>query len=467
MKRPCLLLLLITLASCRPVGPDYRGAPGVAHDQRFKNATTSQAAPTLDSWWRRLGDANLNRLVSSVLKDNLDLKISGERLREARALRRQSGAVLLPHGHGNLSFTRRDIGRGGGGLTGEIAQSGFFPDPLEYWSSGLDVSWEIDVFGGSRRATQAAEARVGSARAQLHATRHALVRDTPEAYCTLVGLKEQFAQVLAQTRSQEEQLSNLIEREAAGAASKLEVDRSRTRLESTRALAPTLTSGIEIQQRRLLTLLGTARHRSVTSARTLPANLPMVRAGLPAELLTRRPDIRQAERELAAATAEIGVATANFYPRLSLLGGPSSSTRTLGNLFDAVNYDWQLGPSVSWSLFSGGKNRAILNSANARQRQAFHRYEKAFVQAIHEVESELASLRAETQRLAAIQRLRMATAQSVKRVRQTRDAGAADPIEVLVEEDRLREAELAEIRVKTQLILVWTRFHKALGGGWQ
>ncbi|NIP93213.1 MAG: TolC family protein [Akkermansiaceae bacterium] len=193
----------------------------------------------------------------------------------------------------------------------------------------------------------------------------------------------------------------------------------------------------------------------------------MVRTGLPAALVTRRPDLRQAERELAAATEDIGVATADLYPRFSLLGSPTASTRTFGDLFDAVNYDWQAGPGVRWSLFSGGRNRSVVEAANARQQQALSRYEKAVIVALNEVETELAALRNETERLTIVQRARRATAQSVKRVRESHRDGALDHLDVLIEEERLREAELGEIRVKSQLLVVWTRFHKALGGGWQ
>ena len=313
-------------------------------------------------------------------------------------------------------------------------------------------------------------ARSQAAQEALHATRLAIVSEAVETYHSLAGLHEQLAQVQTQVRGLESQLNDTREREAAGAASKLEVDRARARLETTRTLAPELQSDIDAQQRRLMVLLGSSRGRvdsRILQARRLPRKLPMIRAGLPADLIVRRPDIRQAERDLAAATAEIGVATANFYPRFSLLGSPSASTRSFGNLFDAVSYDWQLGPSVSWSLFSGGKNRALLEAANARQRQALYQYERSVVRALNEVESQLAVLRSETHRLAVVQRASEATRKSVARVRESRDLGAADPVEVLIEEERLREAEIAEVRVKSQLVLVWTRLHKTLGGGWK
>jgi len=375
-------------------------------EQRFLHATLSQSGPVLDRWWRRLRDSNLNRLVDSVLQGNLDLRIAQQRLREARALRQQAGAAFLPQATGKLSYTRIDFGDGGG-LTGGIVESDTLTSPLKFWSAGVDVSWEADVFGGRRREARAATARSQAAQEALHAAR----------------------------------------------------------LATTRARAPTLRAGIETQRRRVLVLRGTARSGPVPSPGRLPRQLPMLRTGLPADLITRRPDIRRAERELAAATEDIGVATANFYPRFSLLGTPSA--RSLGDLFQAVNFDFQIGPSVSWSIFSSGRNHAILEAANARQRQAMAKYEKAVISALQEVERELATLRAETRHLALVQRARHATAQSVKRVRETRDAGALDPVDVLVEEERLRDAEIAEIRVKSQLILVWTRFHKALGGGWK
>ncbi|NNC88643.1 MAG: TolC family protein, partial [Akkermansiaceae bacterium] len=289
-------------------------------------------------------------------------------------------------------------------------------------------------------------------------------------FFTLAGLREQLAEVDRQVALQQRQFRDMTDREAAGAASQLDLDRARSRLEETRAGVPPLQAGITAQLRRLALVLGAPPsyldQRGIAT-KPLPRKLPMIRTGLPADLVMRRPDLRQAERELAAATEDIGVATANFYPRFSLLGSPTANTSSFGNLFEPRSFDLQVGPGVSWSILSGGRNRAIVEAADARQKQALYRYEKAVIAAIGEVDTEIAALRADQQRLAIVQRAREAAADAARRVRETHEAGALDFVDVLVEEERLRTARIAEIRVKSQLLLVWTRFHKALGGGWR
>lgn len=469
MKSVLSIIAVLACVSCSPVGPDYKGAPGIGSGERFAGSSDSKESYVLDRWWRRLKSAQLNRLVDTALNNNYDLAIAQQRLQEARAMRTQTGAAFLPQGTGNLSLTRFDFGEGGGGLTGEIAKTGVIKDPLDYWSGGVDVSWEVDVFGGRRRAFTAAGARVDATREALHAVRLGIVSETVETFFSLAGLREQLRELNRQVESQEEQLRDMEEREAAGAASKLDLDRSRSRLEQTRAALPNLQAGVTKQLRRLALLMGaspSSLDNQRIAMRSLPRSLPMVRTGVPAELLMRRPDLRRAERELAAATADIGVATANFYPRFSLLGSPTAATSKVGDLFEPRSFDLQIGPQMSWSLFSGGRNRAILEAANTRQRAALYQYEKAVLAAVGEVETQLAALRAEQQRLAIVQRAREATSRAVTRVRDSRDAGAVDALDVLLEEQRLREVRILEIRIKSQMVLLWTGLHKALGGGW-
>lgn len=464
--------LALLLSACAPVGPDYAGAPEVGHSERFAGAGGRGAPAELDQWWRRLGSGELNRLVARALADNHDVAIARQRLREARAMRKQAGAAILPHAGASAAFTRINPGSIAGGTLGDGLGGNFsYDDPIEYWSSGIDISWELDVFGGRRREERGAEAREGAAQEALHGVRQALVAEVAETYYTIAGLREQLAAVENQVALQEKQTADTRARTEAGAASRLDLDRARARLETTRAQLPPLEAGVTAQRKRLALLLGArpdALDGKRVAARTLPRNLPMVRTGLPADLVMRRPDLRQSERELAAATADIGVATANFYPRFMIGGtGPAAFESDTSDLFDAGAYVWQFGPRVEWSIFKGGANQAALEKANARQSAALLKYEKEVLAAIGEVETELANLRTETQRLAIVQRARAATAAAVRRVRENHHAGAAPQVEVLIEEEALREVEISEIRVKAQMIQVWVRLHKALGGGWR
>jgi NodT family efflux transporter outer membrane factor (OMF) lipoprotein len=464
----------LTLFACS-VGPNYEGRPNVGHSEKFAGAGLQPSAPDLDRWWRKLGSRELNGLVENALTNHPDVNIAGQRLREARAMRRQVASAILPQAGANASFARLNPGTitGGGGLgdAAGLAGSFSFDDPIEYWNSGIDISWEIDVFGGLKHRERSAAARAQAIQEQLHGVRQALAAEVAETYFTIAGMREQLAAVEQQLALQKSQTDDVRDRVDAGASSRLDLDRSLARLENTRTQLPTLEAGISTQVKRLALLLGDrpdALDREEVADRSLPEKLPMARTGLPAELILRRPDLREAERNLAGATEEIGVAVADFYPKFRIGNtGPTSFGAQPSDLFDASGYVFQFGPRVDWKIFDGGANRAALEQADARQKIALLEYEKSVLHAIGEVETELANLSAESRRLQIVQRARKATADAVRRVRENHEAGAAPQVDVLIEEQALRDVEISEIRAKSQMLQVWIRLHKALGGGWK
>ena len=465
-------LFLLPLAGGCKVGPNYAGRPEVEHSEKFAGANQQQlAAPDLDKWWRKLGSRELDRFVERALANNIDVAIARQRLREARAMRKQAAGAVLPRVGANASYSRLNPGSiTGGNSLGDFGADFAFDEPIKYWNSGIDISWEADVFGGLQRRQRGATARAQAVQESLNGVRQALAAEVTETYFTIAGLREQMDAVAAQVSLQESQTEDIRERVEAGASSRLELDRSRARLETTRAQLPTLEAGIVTQIKRLALLLGErpdALDRQRVASQRLPKKLPMIRTGLPAELILRRPDLRRAERSLAAATEDIGVAVADFYPKFRIgTTGPTSFAARPGDLFDAAGYVWQFAPRVEWNLFQGGANRAALEQANARQKIALLEYEQSVYAAIGEVETELNQLSAESRRLGIIQRSRAATAGAVRRVRESQQAGASPQLEVLIEEQALRDADIAEIRAKIQLLQVWIRLHKALGGGW-
>jgi outer membrane protein TolC len=173
-------VIVVFVGACHPVGPDYSGAPGVAHSPRFAGGS-SLPALKLDQWWRRLGSSELNRLVESSLRHNHDLAIAAQRLREARALRQQAASSFLPHVGSNLSYSRLGAGGlGGGGALGGLTGGGLLGSPIEFWSASLDASWEVDVFGGRRREAAGAQAREEAVREDLHGVHLAVASEVTE-----------------------------------------------------------------------------------------------------------------------------------------------------------------------------------------------------------------------------------------------------------------------------------------------
>jgi outer membrane protein, multidrug efflux system len=474
MKCPLIMVPVVAavlFGGCASVGPDYEGRPKVEHSSQFAGASDLESAK-LESWWRQLGSGELNRFVAQAFDNNHDVAIAAQRLREARAMREQAASAMLPHAGANASYSRVNPGSiTGGGDLGGLGGGFSFDDPIKYWSSGIDISWEVDVFGGRRREARGARAREQAEQEAMRGVQQALAAEVTETYFTVASLREQLSTLDVQIANQEKQTEDTRAKTQAGATSQLDLSRALARLENIRVERPTLESGITDQVKRLALLLGQrpdALDGQGVAAGAVPGKLPMTRVGMPAELILRRPDLRQSERELAAATEDIGVAVANFYPKFTIgATGPTSFGAKPGDLFDPAGYVWQFGPRVEWALFKGGANRAALEQADARQKATLLGYEKAVLNAIGEVETELSNLKAETQRFTIVQRARAASEDAVRRLHENFDVGAVSQIDVLVEELALREIEISEIRIKAQMLQVWIRLHKALGGGWK
>lgn len=474
MIRPKAILLLLATAmlSCS-VGPDYQGPPELDLAAAFSQADgdTNAGSPSDERWWKSLGDRRLDSLVGDALAGNLDIAIAGQRIREARALRRQAAASLAPRLGTNLSLTRTELG--GILQTDTLASLGAglsLDSPIDIWQTDFEAGWELDVFGGKRRALRSAEARAAATGAAADGVRLAVAAEVTDAYFALASLREEKSLLLEQAASQKKQTQDLRLRRESGAASQLDLDRAVGRLETTRAEIPALDAGINTQTQRIALLLGKQAgalgHRLTgdLSRSQLPVRLPLVQSGIPAALLHRRPDLRQSEREVAAAAEDVGIAVASFYPSFRIGGGPTSFATSFGDLFDASRFIWQYGPSIEWNPFTGGANRAALDAATSRQKATLLAYEKAVLSAVSEVETQLARLRAETRRLALLQRAQTALSGAVDQVTSTYKAGANTFLDVLVEEERLREVQLALVRSKARLVGTWILLHKALGG---
>lgn len=461
--------LALILAGCA-VGPDYEAprpeVPGTWSSlEAPKEGQTSAAKAVeadLSEWWRALGDPALVRLTEQALAGSLDLKIAASRLREARALRGVAQGGLLP-----------EAGAGGGYERLRPTEKGFFPsdgEPFHHYQAGFDASWEIDVFGGNRRRLDEAAAEVQASEEGLRDVRVSLVAEVARTYVELRSAQARSRIARLNLDAQQKTARLMRTRLDAGQAVELDVSRAEAQVSVTASMIPHL----EILERRSLhaiaLLLGKspgseAKDLSGTgSIPNAPAEIPV---GLPTDLLRRRPDLRRAERELAAATARIGVATADLYPRFFLSGSIGSESIDASDFLTPASRAWSFGPSISWSLFQGGRIRANIEVQNARQEQAAIRFEQTLLGALRDVEDALVAhsrdqvRRADLARAAALQRRAVELAQ--ERYLQ----GLADFLVVLEAQRFLYAAEDAVAQAEQSVATDAIALYKAVGGGWK
>ncbi len=453
------LAVCLVLAGCT-LGPDYRrpsaSAPEVWRDGQSKADPASLADL---AWWELFEDEELRGLVRAALEANKDLRIAVARVDQARAQLGVTRAAQLPQIDAGASATTNrlsDTGqfRGLGGDTGLL-------------STTIDLTFEIDIWGRLRRASEAARAELLASEEARHAVVMTLVSDVAAAYLQLRQLDLEHETTRRNVTSRQGSLELARDRFEAGLTSALDLRQAEAELASTAAQIPDLERQIAQTENRLSILLGRApggikRGRPLTG-QTAP---PAVPAGLPSALLERRPDIRQAEAGLVAANARIGVAKAAFFPQISLTGFFGVESAALSDLFTGPSRIWQLGPTVTLPIFNAGRNRANLELADARQREALIRYEQAIQQAFREVEDALIAHR----------KAREALAEQVAAARASREAlsiaewrytsGLTSYLDVLDAQRTLLATEVAESRTLLFQLVAVVQLYRALGGGW-
>jgi len=338
------------------------------------------------------------------------------------------------------------------------------------YQAGFDAGWEIDVFGGTRRAIEAA--RYGY-EAQVEARRAALVTLLSEVarnYVALRGEQHELAIVQNNVASQVDTLRLTRSKFEAGIATDLDVARQEAQVASTQSQIPTLQTVIQQAIHRLSVLMNespAALEEELALAEDLPSGPAVVPAGLPSDLVRRRPDVRQAERQLAQATANIGVAVADLFPKFNLTGALGLESLSLKTLASSKNIFWSFGPSLDWKIFSAGQVQANIRVQNARQEEALIQYRQAVLGAMSDVEDALVAYNQEQARREALKRAVESNRRATDLAKQLNQAGVVDFLNVLTAQQSLylSEDQLAqsEQTVSTNLIALY----KALGGGWE
>jgi multidrug efflux system outer membrane protein len=483
MKRAALAIATL-LGGCT-VGPDYQ-KPDIATPAGYEgvSASRSQAPlslPTsaqadLSQWWIAFDDAELQSLVTRALSQNLDLLTAASRVREARQQEIVEGAAALPQVtaagnainlHSNSSLlSKLAPSSGTGGSAGATPGS----TNIHLYSVGFDATWELDIFGGVRRSVEAAQA---TTEANLWGMRDGEVTVTAEIaadYLMLRAVQTRIALLQSEATQQHDVLVLTAARRKAGFVTQFDVNQQDALIASTQSQIPALEAQVRVEEHAIGVLLGEqpeAMAAELDSAKPLPAIPTALPAGLPSDLLRRRPDVREAERDLAAATAQVGVAVADLYPKFNLLGALSLASPNVAGLFSTNNLS-ELGlGSVMWPVFKGGEIHANIRAKEEEEKQAYYAYQKAVLAAIQDAEDSLARYTAEQRRFIVLQSAAKSDESSVNIAVQQYRVGLVNYISVLTAQSNALAArdQLAQSNASLATDLVSS--YKALGGGWR
>ncbi len=447
-----LFILTLILSACSQM-PVYT-RPSVEMPERWRNEVRASKEASEALWWQQFGDAGLDALIEEGMRNNYDLLIASARVQEFIGRYGATKGALYPQ-----VTSVGTAGRGRSNIMGESVISNAY-------QINLNASWEIDLWGRLRSAEEAARAQIMSAEAAQEALLLTTVSSIAETYINILNLHEQLriSKETADSRRDYYEIFKL--RFEGGVISELELNQARSEYESALISIPTLERQTEQQENALSILIG-RNPQPITFKKTLDdLRQPPIIAGLPSELLHRRPDIRQAEEDLKAANAQIGVARAAFFPTISLTGQFGWASAELSDLFTGPNKTWQWAGSFAAPIFKGGSLSGNLMAAEAQQRQALLKYQQTIQRAFREVEDALIEHKKTEQQLE-IQNRQIASLRDYAKIARLRyENGYTSYIEVLDADRNLFNAELSLAQTKTLLLKSVIALYKAIGGQW-
>jgi NodT family efflux transporter outer membrane factor (OMF) lipoprotein len=430
---------------------------------------------SLDKWWEGFGDTQLTGLVEQALRQNLDIAMASARIHEARAQEDVVGAGASPQVGAEASVTRQRIsenaipappGSGGGGGAGFALPGQEFTT----WRTGFDASWELDLWGRNRREREAATARTSAAAWDRGDVEVTVAAEVAGAYLRLRTLQSQIANAQAELARQQRFEQLVQARTRGGLVTGQDLEQQRSERSVAAAVIPTLQAQAKAEIHALGVLTGqtpdTLANRLEASKGQAPSP-PAVLPGLPSDLLRRRPDIRAAERELAAATADIGIAVADLYPRISLTAAPALVSTALGSLLEWGSRSFAAGAALDWPILDGGRRRANIEVRNARQEQAMIAYRKVVLAALQDVEDALGRVDGDRRQLADLEQAQTTAARAEEIARTRYRGGLVTLSDVLQAQQRRLSLEEQVIETRGALARDTVALIKALGGGWQ
>ncbi|MCW0219214.1 MAG: efflux transporter outer membrane subunit [Prosthecobacter sp.] len=461
-----LLPILLSTSAIAQVGPNYE-RPATEAPAHFKNVAWREARPSASQpkgeWWKVFHDAKLNELMAQATTNNQNLKAAIARFDQARATARIARTDLLPSLSVPLSANRQ---RTSENAISPIPLNGLYYEGPAY-NATTDLTWELDLFGKIRRGVEAGRADAEAAADTVHNVLLGIQADVATNYFKLRSLDQEIRLVREAVGLRGEAFKIAKARVQAGAGSELEQAQSETEVASAEAETSSLQAQRDQLENAIAILLGSsaASFRIPVSGSGLysPPSLPV---GAPSDLLERRPDIAQAERSLAAATARIGVAKAQFFPSIKLIGSGGFQSADIDLLMQPESLIWSYGPSISIPLFSGGKNHFNLSKAKAAHDEALADYRQAFLTAVADVETSLSSIRNLAISAEAQQRARNSAERAASLAKTRYESGTSPYLDVIEANRTTLSTQRATVQLASQRLIASVSLIKALGGGW-
>jgi NodT family efflux transporter outer membrane factor (OMF) lipoprotein len=457
------------------VGPNYE-PPNFPVPEAWSKplgSPGSMGAGNLADWWKTFGDPTLDSLVERTLKGSPDVRIAAARIDQSRARRTTTASDGLPQLNFNSSYSRNygslNALPGAGGIPGAGIAFPFGPRSYDLFQGGFDASWEIDLFGRIRRSIEAADADAQASQEALRDTQVSLVAETARNYVEARSLQRRLAIARDNIAAQADSLELARTRFRAGLTSELDVQQAESLLATTTAQVPALESRLSAAVHRLSVLTGAepnALTAELSAAKPMPAVPPLIAMGVPGDVLRRRPDIRRAERQLAADTARIGAAVAELFPRFTITGNFGEQSQNFGNIISAGSLFANVLPAVKVPVLEFGRIRGNIRQQDARAAESLASYEKAVLNALEEAENAIDAFTQDQVRVKSLARAAEANRQAVILADERYGKGLTDFLQVLDSRRSLYAAQDTLVQGEQAVLTDLIALYKALGGGW-
>lgn len=445
------------------VGPTTQPAATPDASPADANARISTTRPVITQWWTTFNDPVLNRFIDDARNANWNLKAAEARVRQARAQRGVTGSALYPTVDAGGAYTHSRNSR-------NTLLGAHGPTESDLWQAGFDANWEIDVFGGTRRSIEAADEDIRASVFDRNDVLLTLLGDVARSYIELRGFQRQIAIAEENLRSQRETLNLTKSKFDAGLNTTSDVARATAQVASTQSQVPRLEQQRDQAIHLLSVLTGREPQELLGELRPpgeLPAPPPQIPVGIPSELLRRRPDIRRAEAQLHSATAQVGVATADLFPRFSLTGDFGRESTKFSLLGNGSSAFWTVGPTVSWPIFNAGRIRSQIRVQEAGTDVALANYEQAVLTSLQDVEDALVAYRQEFVRRESLVAAVENNQEALRTLLDQYQQGVTDFLNVLDAQRSLYTSQDELARSDTVVSTNAVALFKALGGGWE